>query len=308
MLTSFRRSSHDALFRLVNSSLPTRQQSPYEIEPSPTNLSPAIAKYPKAPILIQEDYPKVNFWTKDNYTEGGKQTDESLTVPDNENSKSKQIPWLEDENGEILSLEVANLVRTTQRAIWNEWLQNWTVIDPASNKKTIVNPVTCWAELPADLTEEFISRMTVKVPELALCANHWKVMALGTKYYMQWAHFRINGEAKEHNSSRSRSRSVSRTRSVTPAPIIVPDNCNLTSRLLLPPSKPIYNDCSLLTVSRPTAAVTKYLTSISATETESGITANVTSMEAAGLSEDITHINPAIAGSETVCITLHINV
>jgi hypothetical protein len=154
--------------------------------------APSTASEQKSPLkpLKRKDYPNVKYWdreprgrapyaaikvaaTSDNGDDSSSETDDAENVGSRTKGKSKIFAFLENEDGELISLSEKEALYSEVRGWWNE------NIDPARVPQN-------WSSAGATLRDQFRNDIEEKFFFLQLCSAHWKVEAIWKKNYHSW--------------------------------------------------------------------------------------------------------------------------
>ncbi|KAJ8588648.1 hypothetical protein M405DRAFT_882040 [Rhizopogon salebrosus TDB-379] len=113
------------------------------------------------------DHSKLRFYTSTQFNKWLKTADADM-------KELGQFPFLEDMNGQPLSREKKSAILITMRDLWRGF--------KIQNKA----PRT-WRKSDPSIQETFRKEMYSKHPELALCADNWKIDFVATERYPSWA-------------------------------------------------------------------------------------------------------------------------
>lgn len=170
-------------------------------------------KVPLKP-LKKADYPNVKFWDrqrhgKTEYTaiRVAASDDDDGDLPSdserddkivfNKREKNKIFSFLENDDGEPITLAEKDALYSEVRGWWNE------NIDTARVPQN-------WSSAGTTLRDRFRNDIEEKFPFLRLCSGHWKVDAIWKKNYHSWKttfHSRVRKEQKSAQRSDSSSES-----------------------------------------------------------------------------------------------------
>jgi hypothetical protein len=130
--------------------------------------------------LRQEDYPKIKFWFKRQWTEfSNSHPTNSISGPQARGrSRAAQginvsMQYVELEDGTIISGDRATEIRKFARAIW------------VSISKTDAPP-SKWGQADIQTRQKYLSSMGFRFPELRFCDLEWKSDQIATDNYPSW--------------------------------------------------------------------------------------------------------------------------
>ncbi|KAJ6494492.1 hypothetical protein C8R45DRAFT_1095411 [Mycena sanguinolenta] len=203
--------------------------------PPPTVLPavnvPATSIAPSPAVLSKANYPKVVWWTKKSYSKrcqdlgdhvvlkksqrhSSDSTDDSTGEPiPSRKSKARSLDS-DDEDSDLVGDEDGDESPTVLGFLEHENGRHFTSEETAFVRQSAqqefqsyfaeqVAPLK-WSERTSGIASRFRNNMIALIPALNLCSNHWKVDAVGTKVYAQWARYRkteIAGYTKKPESS-----------------------------------------------------------------------------------------------------------
>jgi len=130
--------------------------------------------------LRQEDYPKIKFWFKRQWTEFSNDhpTNATSGVQARGRSRAAQginvtMQYVELEDGTVISGDRATEIRKFARAIW------------VSVAKTGAPP-SKWGQADIQTRQRYLSSMGSRFQELRFCDLEWKVDQIATDNYPSW--------------------------------------------------------------------------------------------------------------------------
>lgn len=196
------------LIATLNSNMNTSTSHPSVAEARPTKLA---LKTPAKP-LRKADHPNVKHWDRRPQDKSQyKAIKVSSTCDDSDDEHSDEsgaqvlknrdrvFAFLEDENGELISLAERDSLYAEVRAWWNE------NIDASRVPQN-------WSSAGATLRDRFRDDIENKFFFLRLCSSHWKVDAIWKKNYHSWKvtfRSRVKKSTKDSCSSNSTKRGLS---------------------------------------------------------------------------------------------------
>ena len=178
-----------------------------EIAPSPT-----LQTIPPPSPLERSMYPKVQFWTKQDwrdYEASRKDSSDSVATSGMRGGtraalgENVRVHYVEHADGKMVSGGMATEIREHARTIWRGlWLQG-------------IAPRT-WGAATQEVQDAYVRSMEERFVMLQYCDNHWKALAIATANYSQWYNYyksRMEGglEARaeiEHEASRNLKRII----------------------------------------------------------------------------------------------------
>jgi hypothetical protein len=133
--------------------------------------------------LRQEDYPKIKFWFKRQWTEISNDHPTNATSgPQAHQARGRSraaqginvtMQYVQLEDGTVISGDRAAKIRTFARAIW------------VSISKTGAPP-SKWGQADIQTRQQYLSTMGSRFPELRLCDLEWKIDQIATDNYPSW--------------------------------------------------------------------------------------------------------------------------
>lgn len=130
--------------------------------------------------LRQEDYPKIKFWFKRQWTEfsNDHSTNGTSGLQARGRSRAAQginvsMQYVELEDGTVISGDRATQIRKFARAIW------------VSVSKTGAPP-SKWGQADIQTRQQYLSTMGSRFPELRFCDLEWKMDQIATDNYPSW--------------------------------------------------------------------------------------------------------------------------
>ncbi|KAJ7705060.1 hypothetical protein B0H16DRAFT_1901938 [Mycena metata] len=192
---------HDTL-RTAYNTLATSIPQIFKHIPNPLNF-PIPASYSSAsasagasslsldPLspLVQSDFPDIQFWNRSDFKEDG------LTDITDNDEKSGKLAFLEHRTGTQFTAAEIKAVRKSAYGSFQ------TLLDSS-------NAPLRWSQATSTATQQVRKELITEHPELALCANNWKVDAVLTEVYGQWTSRRKDAihESKQVPTSTSGSK------------------------------------------------------------------------------------------------------
>jgi hypothetical protein len=142
--------------------------------------------------LRQEDYPRIKFWFKRQWTEFliDHPTNAISGSQSRGRTRSSQginvtMKYVELEDGTVISGDRANEIRKFARAIW------------VSVSKTGTQP-SKWGQADIQTRQQYLSAMGSRFPELRFCDLDWKIEQIATDNYPSWyANWLSNRDAQK---------------------------------------------------------------------------------------------------------------
>ncbi|KZV79420.1 hypothetical protein EXIGLDRAFT_704700 [Exidia glandulosa HHB12029] len=120
------------------------------------------------------DYPMITYWNKSQWTEEHRRLQRVPKVGGEKKSKApKEQPWIQYENGDVVSLERLAALRKAIRAGWFAIRQEGKL-------------AATWTGHGDDVLKKFRDSIYDEFPEMELCANHWKLEVLCSAHYPSW--------------------------------------------------------------------------------------------------------------------------
>jgi hypothetical protein len=130
--------------------------------------------------LRQEDYPKIKFWFKRQWTEFSNDQPKNATSGLQARGRGRAaqginvtMQYVELEDGTVISGDRATEMRKFARAIW------------VSFSKTGVPP-SKWGQADIQTRQQYLSEMGSCFPELRYCDLEWKIDQIATNNYPSW--------------------------------------------------------------------------------------------------------------------------
>ncbi|KAG6825574.1 hypothetical protein H0H92_003224 [Tricholoma furcatifolium] len=196
-------------------------------EPPPHSQSHILRHQTRTPVLRQEDYPKVKYWFKHEWTAAQRERKDSgdgreVTRGGARTAKGVNVmqQFIEDENGGVVDGFMASDIRKHARALWNSFADAGC------------HPTT-WGKISNTVAETFWEEMRRRFPVLSLCHNNWKVEQIATDNYPAWHTSRFGKRIKEEDRGSSRLPSIEPLPSRSGSPYLEPSTQVVTPE---PPS------------------------------------------------------------------------
>jgi hypothetical protein len=155
---------------------------PSSAVPSPAVPSPVLQSIPLPSQLNRAMYPKVWFWTKQEWRdfEASRKDSSDLVVTSSVRGairaamgKNVWVQYVKHADGKMVDGGMATEIRDQARKIWRGlWSQG-------------LAPRT-WGAATHEVEDAFIHSMEERFPVLQFCDNHWKAQAIATANYSQW--------------------------------------------------------------------------------------------------------------------------
>jgi hypothetical protein len=161
-------------------------------QPAP---SPVLQTVPPPSQLERSMYPKVKFWTKQDWRDhesSRKDSSDSVTTSSMQGGtraalgENVWVHYVEHADGKMVSGGLATEIRDHARTIWRGlWSRG-------------IAPKT-WGAATQEVQDAYIRSMEERFVVLQYCDNHWKALAIATANYSQWYNYhkaKMEGEAE----------------------------------------------------------------------------------------------------------------
>jgi hypothetical protein len=157
--------------------------------PASSNLPASYGSISITPVVLSQDqYPAVRWWKsklwKQHADDAGdyvsmkkSRASDSESDSDDSEEKANILGFLEHADGTPFCDEDIKFTRQCAQKEFNSCL-------------TLKIAPPRWSQASAEVTTRFRNNMIAQIPDLNLCANFWKVDAVGTEVYSQWARYR----------------------------------------------------------------------------------------------------------------------
>jgi hypothetical protein len=163
-----------------NALLNTLRSLPLGTTPIPGDVRANQEVFSAPAPLRQEDYPKIKFWFKRQWTEFSSNHPTTSTSGPQARGRSRaaqginvSMQYVELEDGTIISGDRATEIRKFARAIW------------VSISK-MGAPPSKWGQADVQTRQQYLSRMGSRFPELRYCNLEWKSDQIATDNYPSW--------------------------------------------------------------------------------------------------------------------------
>jgi hypothetical protein len=169
--------------------------------PSPAVPSPVLQSIPLPSQLDRAMYPKVRFWTKQEWRdyETSRKDSSDLVVTSSARGATRaamgenvRVQYVEHADSKMVDGGMATEIRDQARKIWRGlWSRG-------------LAPRT-WGAATHEVEDAFIRSMEECFPVLQFCDNHWKAQAIATANYSQWYKYhKAKMEASEAEANHKR--------------------------------------------------------------------------------------------------------
>jgi hypothetical protein len=211
---------------------------------SPLGLNVTTPHIPAAPLLREEDYPNVSYWTREKWTAREKDNNGiSNGGKTGERGGSKlarginiSMQYVEDENGLVIDGFCVKMILSASHQLF------FQLREVKRHPKT-------WGAAGTETLWAYCEEMEQKFPELALCADSWKSKYIATQNYPSWynSHSKVTVKAersddddiemgqpsnkcrslREHGKSSKKKKSGDSESKQEPASVLVGQTCYL---------------------------------------------------------------------------------
>ncbi|KAG6894320.1 hypothetical protein C0992_006607, partial [Termitomyces sp. T32_za158] len=142
--------------------------------PGPTSPAPSTQQSLLLPSEQQHDHPNIKYWTASQYRKAKKTRKMSTGFDDTDDSSKNVMTWyVETQDGEPVTNEVVEAIRTLARTIWQDLL-----------RQKIAPPT--WADIGLEARDYYEHHMCRRFPELSWGENNWKAHMIATDNYSSW--------------------------------------------------------------------------------------------------------------------------
>jgi hypothetical protein len=166
---------------------------PSSAVPSPAIPSPILQTIPPPTQLDRSMYPKVWFWTKQEWRDykTSRKDSSDLVVTSGTRGATRaamgenvRVQYVEHADGKMVDGGMVTEIRDHARRIWRGlWSRG---LAPRM-----------WGAATQEVKDAFIRSMEEHFPVLRFCDNHWKAQAIATANYSQWyKYYKAKMEAK----------------------------------------------------------------------------------------------------------------
>ncbi|KAJ7075032.1 hypothetical protein B0H15DRAFT_868189 [Mycena belliarum] len=156
------------------------------------NTNQLVSDAPKSAahihLLKQDDFPDVRWWTQKEWRRHQSASDDHVSFErsgnhsddsEDDDEKPNVLGFLEQHDGTPFTPDEIDYARQCARLEFQSLLQRKLA------------PIT-WSQSSAEVTNNFRRNMIAQIPALNYGKNYWKVDAVGTNVYAQWARYRKN--------------------------------------------------------------------------------------------------------------------
>jgi hypothetical protein len=161
---------------------------------------PALQTIPPPSPLERSMYPKVQFWTKQDwrdYEGSRKDSSDSVATSGMQGGtraalgENVRVRYVEHADGKMVSGGLAIEIRDHARMIWRGfWLRG-------------IAPKT-WGVATQEVQDAYVRSMEERFVVLRYCDNHWKALAIATANYSQWYKYHKAKMEAEAGANRKR--------------------------------------------------------------------------------------------------------
>ncbi|KAJ7246638.1 hypothetical protein C8J57DRAFT_1674757 [Mycena rebaudengoi] len=154
-----------------------------------------LAPTPSLPPLSKEDYPKVLFWRRSDFTKansgngvsnnGGPNPRGGTLISQGINTTGR---YIEKETGEIVDGFQLTAICKFAARLWFGYVERG--IAPSK-----------WSHGSAEVMTIYNNEMCRRFPELRLCADNWKAQLIATTNYSSW--YKTHGKGKQNGADSS---------------------------------------------------------------------------------------------------------